>query len=135
MKLTIAIQNKEIEKANSKYAKLLLEKIINNKKNLYFEENIAGNKNNPKKLWWTSLGMSSEGERQSKILLKENGVVYFNSKGNTITFWLLRTTEDNYKQIRNEYEGFVLHNIEVTTVDEFMSCQGFWKRLNFWQIS
>ena len=86
MKLTIAIQNKEIDKANSKYAKLLLEKIINNKKNLYFEENIAGNKNNPKKLWRTSLGMSSEGERQSKTLLKKNGVVSFNSKGKTIAF-------------------------------------------------
>ena len=42
---------KEIEKGNFKCAKLLLKKVMINKKKLYFEEKIAENKNNPKELW------------------------------------------------------------------------------------
>ena len=37
--------------ANSKGAKFFLKKVINDKKNLYLEEKIAENKNNPKELW------------------------------------------------------------------------------------
>ena len=40
----------EIDKSNFKCAKLLLKK-INNKKKLYFEEEIAENKNNLKETW------------------------------------------------------------------------------------
>ena len=52
-----------------------------------FEEKFAENKNNPKELWQTvkSLGMPSKGRRQSKIL-KENGMVSFDSKKNTSIF-------------------------------------------------
>ena len=39
---------KEIGKRNFKCAKLLLQKVINNKKKLCFEEKIAENRNNPK---------------------------------------------------------------------------------------
>ena len=79
---------REIDKGNFKYAKLLLKKVINNKKKLYFEEKIAENRNNPKELWRTlkSLGMPSKGRMQSKISLKENGVISFNSKDNANTF-------------------------------------------------
>ena len=76
---------KEIDE--DKCAKLLLKK-TNNKKKLYFEEKIAENRNNPKKLLRTlkSLGMPSKEGRQSKISLKENNVVSFNSKDNANTF-------------------------------------------------
>ena len=54
---------KQIHKGNFKCAKLLLKKLIINKKKLYFEEKIAENRNNPKELWRTlkSLGMPSKG--------------------------------------------------------------------------
>ena len=57
-------------------------RIISSKKKLYCEEENAENKKNPKALWQTlrSLGMPSEEGRQSKILLKENDVVSYNSK-------------------------------------------------------
>ena len=62
----------KIDKGNFKCAKLLLKKVINNNKKLYFKEKIAENRNNPKELWQTlkSLGMPSKGEMQSKISLK-----------------------------------------------------------------
>ena len=70
-------------------AKPLLTKIISFKKNLYFEEKITENKNIPKKLWRTlkSLSMPSKEGCQSKISLKQNGVVSFNSKYNANTFY------------------------------------------------
>ena len=79
--------------------------------------------------------MSSKGGRQSKISLKENGVVSFNSKNNANNFcrffsnladrftttktsmsrkFGIKTTEDYYKQLRNEREDFALHIVEVT---------------------
>ena len=79
---------KEIDKGNFKCAKLLLEKVFYNKKKFYFEEKIAENRNNSKQLWWTlkSLGIPSKGRMQSKISLKENGVVSLNSQDNANTF-------------------------------------------------
>ena len=66
--------------------------------------------------------------------LKENGVVSFNSKDNANTFCKffsnladslnlqnncgIKTSEEYYKQIRNNYEDFVSHNEEVRTVDK-----------------
>ena len=38
------------DKANFESAKLLLKKVINNKKKLFFEEKIGKNKNNPKEV-------------------------------------------------------------------------------------
>ena len=32
----------------------------------------------------------------------------------------ITTSEDKREQIRNEYEGFVLHNVEVTAVDKVL---------------
>ena len=102
------------------------------------------NRNNPKELWWRtlkSLGMPSKGGNQSKISLKETGVVSFNSQDNASTFCRLfskladsllqklprpknkfgiKTTEAYYKHIRNEYENFVLCNVDVTTVDKIL---------------
>ena len=54
-----------------------------------FEEKVAENKGNPKELWRTleSLGMPSKGGRQSKISLKENGVVFFDPKKNANFFF------------------------------------------------
>ena len=45
------LSGRKTDKDYFKYARLSLEKIINNKKKLYFEEKIAENKNNPKELW------------------------------------------------------------------------------------
>ena len=63
---------KEIDKGNFKREKLLLKKVINNKKKFYLEEKIVENKKNPEGLWQTlkSSGMVSKGGRQSKIPLK-----------------------------------------------------------------
>ena len=79
---------KEIDKGNLKCEKLLLKKVINNKKKLYFEVKIAENRNNVRELWRTlkSLGMPSKGGMQSKISFKGNGVVSFNSQDNINTF-------------------------------------------------
>ena len=132
---------KEIEKDNVKYAKLFLKKNIYNTKKLHFGEKIAENNNNTKELWPTlkSLDLLFKRERQSKMSLKENGVVSYNSKDNANTFcrifsnladsllqklpgpktkFGIKITEDYYKQIRNECEDFVLHAVEVTTVDK-----------------
>ena len=121
----------------------MLQKVINNKKKLYFEEKIAENRNNPKELWrtLTSLDIPSIGGMQSKISLKENGVVSFNSKCNANSFckffsnladsllqklprpknkFEIKTTESYYKHIRIECEDFVLRNVDVTTIDKIL---------------
>ena len=75
---------------------------------------------------------------QSKISLKENGVVSFNSNDNVNTFcsffsnltdsllqkllrprnkFRIKATENFYKQIRNECGFFFLHSVDVTTVN------------------
>ena len=58
--------------------------MCNNKKKLYFEEKNSENENNPEELWriLKSLGILSKEGRQSKISVKENGVVSFNEKDN-----------------------------------------------------
>ena len=45
------LSGRKTDKGYFKYARLALEKIVNNKKKLYFEEKIAENKNNLKELW------------------------------------------------------------------------------------
>ena len=133
----------EIDRENFKYARLSPKKVIYNKKKLYFEEKIAENKNNPKELWRTlkSLGMPSKRGRQSKISLKENGVVSFDPKKNANIFCRLfsniadslllklprpknkfgiKTTRDYYKEIRNKSEDFVLHNVDITSVEKIL---------------
>ena len=78
-------------------------------------------------------------KRQSKISLKNNGVAAFNSKNNAsnlcrffsnLAYSLLKklprlknkfgikTTDEYYKQIRKECVDFVLHSIDVTTIDK-----------------
>ena len=32
----------------------------------------------------------------------------------------IKSTEQYYKQIRNEFEDFVLHNVDVTTIDKML---------------
>ena len=85
--------------------------------------------------------MSSKGRMQSKISLKENGVIYFNSKDNSITFCRffsnlgdsllqklprpknkcgIKTIEEYCKHIRSEFEDFVLRNIDITTVEKIL---------------
>ena len=99
------------------------------------KEKLQRKRDNFKEFWRTlnSLGMASKGRRQSKTL-KENGAVSFNSKdnANTLVHSLLQklpplknkfgveTTEEYYKQIRSEYQDFVLHNVNVTTVDKIL---------------
>ena len=77
-----------MDKCNFKNAKVLLKKVINYKKTLYLEHKIRENKNNPIKFWWTlkSQGIPSKWESHSKISLKENSIVFFNSKDNRNTF-------------------------------------------------
>ena len=72
-------------KTISNVQSLYLKNVINNKKKVCFEEKIAENRNNPKNIWH-NLGMAPKGGMQSKISLKENGVVCSNSKNNPNTF-------------------------------------------------
>ena len=79
-----------------------------------------------------SLDMPPKGGRQSKILLKENGVVSFDSKKNANFFvgfsetqqtycyknsyeqkikYVIKATREYYNQIRNVCEDFVLYNV------------------------
>ena len=134
---------RETDKDNFKYAKLSLKKLLFIRKELYFGENIAENKNNPKELWRTlkSLGMPSKGGRQSKISLKENGVVSFDRKKNANIFCMffsnladslllklphpknkfgIKTTREYYKETRNNCEDLVLHNVDITSVEKIL---------------
>ena len=107
-------------------------------------EKTSGNKNNPKGLWQTlkSLGMPSKGGRQSTISLKQNGVVSFDPKKNSNIFcrffsnlaeslvlkfprpknkFGITTTEEYYNEIRNEWKDFVLHNVDITSVEKILN--------------
>ena len=100
--------------------------------------------------------MPSKGERQGRISLKENSVVSFNSKDNANTYcrffsyladlllqklarpknkFRIKTTEKYYKQIQRKNEDFVLHNVDVTTVDKIFTNLDFWNRSDLCQIS
>ena len=80
--------------------------------------------------------MPYERGKQSKISLKEIGLVSFNSKDNVNTFYMFfsnfvdsllkkpsrpKSKFANYKQIRNECEDFVLHHVEVVTVYKILN--------------
>ena len=92
----------------------------------------------------------------SKISLKENGVVSFNSKDNANTFcrffsnladsllqkrprpkdkFGIKTTEEYYKHIRKECEYFVLRNVDVTTVAKILKNLDVAKPSGIGQIS
>ena len=62
--------------------------MILKKKKSYFEEELGKNRNKPKELWKTlkSLGLSSDKARQSKISLKKDGAIYFQTLKNANTF-------------------------------------------------
>ena len=97
--------------------------------------------------------MTSKEGMQSKISIKENGVLSFTSKDNGNTFFKLffklsrftaaeistskkkKTTGEYYKHIRNKCEGFVLHNVDVTTVDEILKNLNVTKASEIYQIS
>ena len=85
--------------------------------------------------------MPSKGGAQSKISLKENRIVSFNSRDNASTFckffsnltdsllqelslpknkFGIKSTEKHYKQIQNECEDFLLQNVDVTTIDKIL---------------
>ena len=87
VKSTAKIQTPDCLKL-TKICKTLTSKNIINKKKLYFQGKIAENKNNPKELWriLKYLSMPSKGGRQSKMPLKENGVVFFDPKKNATFF-------------------------------------------------
>ena len=65
------------DKDNFKVAKMLLQKMILEKKKSHLEEELGKNRNKPKELWKTlkSLGLSSGKPRQSKIYLKKDGAI------------------------------------------------------------
>ena len=134
---------RETDKDNFKYAKLSLKQISNHNNKLYFEEKMAENKNNPKELWriLKSLGMPSKVGRQSEISLKENGAISLGPKKNPNIFcrffsnladslllklsrpknkFGIKTTREYYKEIRNKCGDFVLHNIDITSVDKIL---------------
>ena len=46
-----------------------------------------------------------------------------------------KTTGEYYKHIRNKCEGFVLHNVDVTTVDEILKNLNVAKASGIYQIS
>ena len=85
--------------------------------------------------------MPSKGGRQSKISLKENGVVSFDPKKNANIFcrffsnlagslllklsrletkFEIKTTRVYYKEIPNKCKDFVLHNVDVTSVEKIL---------------
>ena len=84
--------------------------------------------------------MPSKRKRLSKTSLKETGIVSFNSKDNANTFCRffsnladlllqklcclkkigVKTTGEYYKRIGNEYGDFILHNVDVTTIDKIL---------------
>ena len=66
----------------------ILVKIIFSKKKRLFDKIITENMTKPKQLWqsWKSLDKLSKWERQSKISLKENGLVSFYQKHNKNIF-------------------------------------------------
>ena len=107
-------------------------------------EKTSENKNNPKGLWQTlkSLGMPSKGGRQSTISLKQNGVVSFDPKKNANIFcrffsnlaeslvlkcprpknkFGIKTTREYYNEIRNKWKDFVLHNVDITSVEKILN--------------
>ena len=53
--------------------------------------------------------------RQSKISLKQNDVVSFDSKKNVNSI-----LENPYFKIYEEYEEFVLHNVQVKSVEKIL---------------
>ena len=139
-----------IESSNDK---AILKKVISNKKKIYFEEKIVENRNNPKELWRTliSLCMLSKGGMESKIL-KENGVVSFNSNDNAKFFCRFRffsnsadsllqkllrpknksgikTTEEYYKHIWYECEDIVLCNVDIAVDNTFFNWYSLHARL------
>ena len=65
-----------------KAAKISLKNIIQKKKRTSFQDKLKENSNNSKELWKTlkSLGMTEKNVNQSKICLKENGVMQFEPK-------------------------------------------------------
>ena len=134
---------RKTDKDNFKYARLSLKKLLIVKKNFYFEDKIAENKNSPKELWRTlkSLGMSPKGGRQWKISLKENVVVSFDPKKNANIFcrffsnsadslllklprpknkFGIKTTTEYYKEIHYKCEDFVFHNVDITSVEKIL---------------
>ena len=65
-----------------------LQKMILKKKKSYFEEELAKDTNNPKKLWigLKSLVLSLDKKRKSKISLKEDGTIQFEALENANIF-------------------------------------------------
>ena len=47
----------------------------------------------------------------------------------------IKITEESYKQFRNKLEDFVLHNVEVTTIDKILKNVDIDKALGIDQIS
>ena len=71
-----------------KAAKISLKNIIQKKKRTFFPDKLKENSNNSKELWKAvkSLGMNSKNVNQSKICLKENGILQFKPKRNANFF-------------------------------------------------
>ena len=100
--------------------------------------------------------MPSKKGRQSKISLKENGVVSFEPKKNSNIFYRffsnladslllkfpraknkfgIKTTTEHYKEIRNKCEDFVLHNVNITSVEKILKNLDIAKASGIDQIS
>ena len=78
----------ETDKDNFKVAKMHLQKMIRKKKKSYFEEELGKNRNKLKELWKVlkSLGLSSDKVKKSKISLKKDGAIQFETLENANTF-------------------------------------------------
>ena len=76
---------------------MCLQKIILKKEKPYFEEELAKNRKKPNKLWkaLTSLGLSSEEARKSKISLKKDGKIQFKALENNSTLNQLEASKKN----------------------------------------
>ena len=78
----------ETDQDNFEDTEMHLQKMIPEEKKSYFEEELAKNRNKPKELWKAlkSLGLSSDKARKSKISLKKDGKIQFETLENTNIF-------------------------------------------------
>ena len=78
----------ETDKDLLREAKRILKATIQRKKGTFFQDKMQENSKNSKELWKTlkSLGLNSKKTGQSKICLKEDGVIQFESKKNANIF-------------------------------------------------
>ena len=95
----------ETDKDLLREAKRILKAKIQRKKGTFFQDKIQENSKNSKELWKAlkSLGLNSKKTGQSKICLKENGVIQFKPKKN----------ENIFKKFYSELAGNLVQSLDT----------------------